>query len=72
MKRNFDIPLGQKFCLTVEEASAYSGISESRIRKIARLSDCSLTVDIPKKGRKVLIKRKAFEDYIQNLTGEEV
>lgn len=47
--------------LTVEEAAAYSNIGINKIDEMAKSPNCSFVLYI---GRKKLIKRKEFEQYI--------
>lgn len=47
--------------LTIEEAAAYSNIGINKIDKMAKAPNCSFVLYI---GRKKLIKRKEFEQYI--------
>ena len=56
-----DIPIWEKVALTVEEASAYSNIGINRIRELCDDPGCPFVLFV---GRKKLIKRKQFEDYI--------
>jgi excisionase family DNA binding protein len=55
------VPIWEKMALTIEEASAYSNIGINRIREICDSPDCPFVLFV---GRKRLIKRKAFEDYV--------
>lgn len=53
--------LWEKMNLTVEEAAAYSNIGINKIDEMAKSPNCSFVLYI---GRKKLIKRKEFEQYI--------
>ena len=55
------VQIHNKFCLTVEEASAYFNIGTKKIRQIVQENDDELSV---LNGSKVLIKRKKFEDFL--------
>ena len=57
-----EIPLWEKSNLTLEEASAYSGIGINKLRQLTNESDCKFVLWV---GRKRLIKRKVFDSYIQ-------
>ena len=59
-----EVQIKDKLCITVEEASAYSGIPISEIKAMLKQSDCPFRLYPPKKGRPVLIKRQVFEEYI--------
>lgn len=57
-----NITLNEKYCLTVAEASQYFGIGEKKLRAI--ISN-NLNADyLLCNGKKYLIKRKLFEQYI--------
>ncbi|MGN0183125.1 MAG: excisionase [Candidatus Ornithomonoglobus sp.] len=62
----YNIPIPQRYCLTIEEAAAYSLIGENRLRRIIdedRNADFILW-----SGRNARIKRVAFERYLDKLT----
>lgn len=59
-----EIPIWEKATLSIVEASAYSGIGQTKLRKIANREDCPFVLWI---GRKCLIKRKQFEEYIEKM-----
>lgn len=62
MNREESLALDQKYCLTVSEASQYFGIGEKKLRAI--ISN-NLNADyLLCNGKKYLIKRKLFEQYI--------
>lgn len=55
-----EVPVWEKMTLTLEEAAAYTGIGENRLRDITNdEQDLVLWV-----GTKRLIKRRALEKYI--------
>lgn len=58
-----DVPTWEKANLTVEEASAYSGIGINKIREISNDENCPFVLWV---GNKRLIKRKLFDVYIAN------
>ena len=60
-KGKLDVPVWEKMNLTVEEAAAYSNIGINKIDEMAKAPNCSFVLYI---GRKKLIKRKEFEQYI--------
>ena len=55
------IPIKDKLNLTIKEASQYSNIGETTIRKLLNEKGCSFLLKI---GNKHLIKRKEFEKYL--------
>lgn len=58
------VPIKDKLNLTIEEAAAYSGISERVLRD--RLAEGNYNF-ILKNGTKTLIKRRLFEKYLENV-----
>ena len=57
-----EVPIWEKANLTLEEASAYSGIGINKIRKLTDNDNCPFVLWI---GSKRLIKRKLFDEYIE-------
>lgn len=56
------VPLWEKYVLSIDEAAEYFGIGQNRLRSIVASNPSAeylITV-----GAKTLIKRKAFEKYI--------
>ena len=60
------VQIKDKFCLTIEEASAYFNIGEKKLRKI--VSDNLDSGFIIQNGVKFLVKRKQFETFLDDLT----
>ena len=61
-----EVPLHEKYGLTIEEGAAYFGVGESTLRRFIKEhpgEDYYLTV-----GVKTLIKRKKFEAVLDELT----
>ena len=56
------VPIWEKANLTIEEASAYFGIGRNKLREITEDEDCKYVLFV---GSKRLIKRKAFEKYLE-------
>ena len=56
-----NVPVIDKITLTVEEASAISNIGINKIYELTNDPRCSFVLW---SGKKRLIKRKAFEDYL--------
>ena len=64
MKR--EIPLWEKYTLTIREAAQYFHIGEKKMRRIA---EDNLNSDfVFMNGNRVLIKRKLFERYLDRST----
>ena len=59
-----EIPLWEKSNLTLEEASAYSGIGINKLRELSNDRNCTFVLW---NGSKRLIKRKAFDEYIAGM-----
>ena len=58
-----EIPLWEKSNLTLEEASAYSGIGINKLRELSNDNKCPFVWV----GSKRLIKRKMFDAYIEKM-----
>ena len=58
-----EIPFWQKTNLTIEEAAAYSGIGENRIRELTNSDSCPFVLWV---GTKRLIKRRKFDEFVEN------
>ena len=58
---NISIPISEKYALTIKECAEYTNIGENRLRELIRSDGDSFILII---GNKTLIKRKAFERYI--------
>lgn len=56
-----EVPIWEKACMTIEEAAAYSSIGMNKISELARDPRCPFVLYV---GRKRLIKRKEFLQYI--------
>ena len=59
----YEVPLWEKANLTIEEAAAYFGIGENKLREITNDDNCKFVLWI---GTKRLIKRKQFEQYLEH------
>lgn len=60
------VQIKDKFCLTIDEAAEYFNIGEKKLRKI--VSDYIDSGFVIQNGVKVLIKRKRFEDFLEDIT----
>ena len=65
MNNNTDVPIWEKYTLTIEEASKYFRIVEKKLRKIAEENQTASWVIM--NGNRVQIKRKQFEKIIDSL-----
>lgn len=60
------VPIKDKFCLTIDEAAVYFNIGEKKLRKIVTEN---LSSDfIIQNGVKYLIKRKRFESFLNEIS----
>ena len=59
---NTDVPIWEKYTLTIEEASKYFRIGEKKLRKLAEENIGSNWVIM--NGNRMQIKRKQFEKII--------
>ena len=66
MNNQTQVPIQNKFCLTIDEAVIYFNIGEKKLRKL--VSDNLDSGFIIQNGVKFLIKRKRFEDFLNDLT----
>ena len=60
------VPVCDKYGLTIEEAAAYFGIGEEKIRKLIS-NDPEAQKTIIKNGRKIVIKKELFAEYLNNI-----
>lgn len=60
------VQVKDKFCLTIDEASEYFNIGEKKLRQI--VADNINSGFAIQNGVKILIKRKQFEDYLEEMT----
>ncbi len=61
VKKN-EVPIWFKTNLTIEETAAYSGIGIGALYELTNREDCPFVLWI---GRRRLIKRKKFDEYIE-------
>ena len=60
-----DIPVWERYTLTIEEASRYSRIGENKLRRLAEESKNANWLIM--NGNRIQIKRKQFEKIIDEL-----
>ena len=65
MEINADVPVWEKYTLTIEEASKYFRIGENKLRKLAEENLNSGWVIM--NGNRIQIKRKKFEKIIDDV-----
>ena len=59
------IPLWEKYTLTLSEASEYLNIGINKIRELIKEERCNFVIYV---GKKAIIKRVAFEKYLDSVT----
>ncbi len=65
MTNNTDVPIWERYTLTIEEASKYFRIGENKLRRLAEENIGSNWVIM--NGNRMQIKRKQFEKIIDKL-----
>ena len=64
ISKNINVPVWEKYILNINEAVAYFGIGEKKLRF---LIDNNMDADfLMFNGNKTLIKRKKFEQFLDN------
>lgn len=63
-RKKLEIPIWEKSNLTIEEAAKYSGIGIIKLREMTERSDCPFVLWV---GRKRLVKRREFDEYIDSM-----
>ncbi len=61
---NNNIPISEKYSLTIKEASKYFGIGENKLRRLAAENNTANWVIL--NGNRILIKRKQFEKILDS------
>lgn len=62
--RDINIPVCEKYMLTVEEAAVYFHIGEKKLRRMAE--DCPSANWVIMNGNRLLIKRKLLENTLDS------
>lgn len=60
---NNSIPVYKKAVLSAQEAAEYTNIGINKIKELLRTPNCPFVLYV---GTKKLVKRKLFEDFINN------
>lgn len=66
-QKTYEVPIWEKINLTVKEAAEYSNIGINKIDRLLQLPDCPFVLFV---GRKKLVKRKKFEEFL--ISQEEI
>lgn len=61
----YDIPVWEKYTLSIEEAAAYFRIGEHKLRNL--INENPRADYLLQNGNRVQIKRKLFEKYVDEL-----
>lgn len=59
--KNKELPIWQKQCITIDEASAYTGLGKVLLYKLCKRVGLRIAIF---DGSQILIKREPFEKYI--------
>lgn len=62
-KDKYEIPIWNRPTITISEASAYSGIGTGKLYELTDVEDCPFVLWV---GTRRVIKRNAFENYLEN------
>lgn len=62
-----DIPIWERYTLTIEEASKYFRIGENKLRRLALAEENKNANWLIMNGNRIQIKRKQFEKIIDTL-----
>lgn len=65
LRSNIEVPISQKYNLTLEEAAEYFNIGTNKLREITDENKSSMVIMV---GTKRLIKRKKMEEYLDKIT----
>ena len=59
MKRENEMPIWEKKCLTIEEAAAYSGVGRTKIRELTDRAICPFVIWMD--GKRFIVREKLVE-----------
>ena len=59
MKRENEMPIWEKKCLTIEEAAAYSGVKKKKIRELTDRAKCPFVIWMD--GKRFIVREKLVE-----------
>lgn len=57
----YEVPIWEKYCLTLDEAAAYFGIGVNKLREMSDEPNCQFLIF---NGSKRLIKRRKLEENL--------
>ena len=61
MDMKYEVPIWEKYCLTLDEAAAYFGIGVNKLREMSDEPNCQFVIF---NGSKRLIKRRKLEENL--------
>ncbi|MBR3244333.1 MAG: hypothetical protein IKF90_16860 [Parasporobacterium sp.] len=64
-QKTYEVPIWEKINLTVKEAAEFSNIGINKIDRLLQYPDCPFVLYV---GRKKLVKRKKFEEFLAEQT----
>lgn len=64
MEGKTTINISEKYMLTIDEAAQYFNIGKNKLRELTKEPGCTFAVYV---GKKCLIKRTGFEQYLDNI-----
>ena len=63
-EKSIAVPIWERVNLTLEEASAYTGIGINRLRELADDPDCEFVLWV---GNRRLLKREKLKEYLSEV-----
>ncbi len=66
LRKENDIPLWEKKCLTVDEAAAYSNIGRKKLRSLLKMKKCPFVLS---NGKQLFIIREKLDEYMSKCRG---
>lgn len=63
-----EVPVWEKYLLTIKEAAKYFNIGENKLYKMADAYLDSEYKFVIQNGNRIMINRKKFEDFLNNLS----
>lgn len=63
VQKEKQIPIWCKITLSIEETAKYSGIGRDKLRALTEDENCNFVIWV---GKKRMIKRVKFEEYLNN------
>ena len=61
--RKYDVRISEKVTLSINEASAFTGIGVNKLRRLSNSSDCDFVLHV---GAKRMFKRRKLVEYLES------